>query len=295
MAVFKLRVDPSDVKQIFIKADIDVHCCRYWKLSKWEYNDLSFSFWRIYYNSVAGACINFQGKTSELDASKILLIPPCTAYSTSLLKNSSEGLIGSRIETLNELNDLQGKGMVDHFFIHFNLGIRLDYVKPNIYVFETDKKLLQLIADLQKYTIEQLVLFDNLYTIKLYALIFNLLSKVDAQFWKQRTNDPRVLKVIDYIDRNYHKELNNSSLGVIANMATNSFLRLFKQSMGHTIQQYIQKVRINKAILQMHNASESIESIAEKCGFSDRHHFSKVFKKETGMPPAAYRQQKMYF
>lgn len=295
MANYKLRVDPSDVKQSFIKADIDVHCCRYWKLSKWEYNDLSFSFWRIYYNSVAGACVNFQGKTIELDASKIVLIPPFTAYSTALLKNAAEGLNGCRIETFSELNELPLRGMVDHFFIHFNLGIRLDYVKPNIYVFETDNILLQLIADLQKYTIEQLRIFDHLYTVKLYALIFNLLSKVDVDFWKQRTNDPRVLKIIDYIDRNYRKDLTNNSLGLMVNMATNSFLRLFKQSMGHTIQQYIQKVRINKAILQMHNASESIESIAEKCGFSDRHHFSKVFKKETGMPPAAYRQQKMYF
>ncbi|MBN2263170.1 MAG: helix-turn-helix transcriptional regulator [Prolixibacteraceae bacterium] len=295
MANYKLRVDPSDVKQSFIKADIDVHCCRYWKLSKWEYNDLSFSFWRIYYNSVAGACVNFQGKTIELDASKIVLIPPFTAYSTALLKNAAEGLNGCRIETFSELNELPLRGMVDHFFIHFNLGIRLDYVKPNIYVFETDNILLQLIADLQKYTIEQLRIFDHLYTVKLYALIFNLLSKVDVDFWKQRTNDPRVLKIIDYIDRNYWKDLTNNSLGLMVNMATNSFLRLFKQSMGHTIQQYIQKVRINKAILQMHNASESIESIAEKCGFSDRHHFSKVFKKETGMPPAAYRQQKMYF
>jgi AraC-like DNA-binding protein len=295
MANYKLRVDPSDVKQSFIKADIDVHCCRYWKLSKWEYNDLSFSFWRIYYNSVVGACVNFQGKTIELDASKIVLIPPFTAYSTALLKNAAEGLNGCRIETLSELNELPLRGMVDHFFIHFNLGIRLDYVKPNIYVFETDNILLQLIADLQKYTIEQLRIFDHLYTVKLYALIFNLLSKVDVDFWKQRTNDPRVLKIIDYIDRSYWKDLTNNSLGLMVNMATNSFLRLFKQSMGHTIQQYIQKVRINKAILQMHNASESIESIAEKCGFSDRHHFSKVFKKETGMPPAAYRQQKMYF
>jgi transcriptional regulator GlxA family with amidase domain len=34
----------------------------------------------------------------------------------------------------------------------------------------------------------------------------------------------------------------------------------------------------------------SHERIAEHCGFADTFHFSKVFKRRTGMPPREYRQ-----
>ena len=42
----------------------------------------------------------------------------------------------------------------------------------------------------------------------------------------------------------------------------------------------------------LHLESMSIESIAQACGFADRFHFSRVFTRIMGAPPAAYRQGK---
>ena len=92
----------------------------------------------------------------------------------------------------------------------------------------------------------------------------------------------------------YAKTLMNDDLAAQAAMAPNSFLRLFRTEMGLTLQRYVQKVRIEKALMEMHNTNMSIEQIAMECGFSDRHHFSKVFKQVTGMPPGQFRQQKTY-
>jgi AraC-like DNA-binding protein len=74
-------------------------------------------------------------------------------------------------------------------------------------------------------------------------------------------------------------------------MATNSFARLFKSLMQQTVQQYIQQKRIEKAIKLLHYSYMEIGEIASECGYYDRHHFSKVFKKQTGLSPARYRHR----
>jgi AraC-like DNA-binding protein len=74
-------------------------------------------------------------------------------------------------------------------------------------------------------------------------------------------------------------------------MATNSFARLFKNIMQLTVQQYIQQKRIEKAIMLFHHSSLEIDEISGECGFYDRHHFSNVFKKQTGFAPAKYRKK----
>jgi AraC-like DNA-binding protein len=290
-----LRVDPSSIKQSFVPLNLTVHCCRYWKLSEWEYSNLSFSFWRLYYNGTEGATVYFKGKKYGLNKDKVLLIPPFTSFSTSLKNNGNDGLRGSRIESVEELGNLQRYGMVDHFFVHFNLGIHLDQIEPNIFIFDIDQELRLLLESAKQSIIHQYEHINHEQSLKIYLLVLILLSRINAAFWNERITDKRVIKVIGYIDKHYSEALTNEALSGLVNMATNSFLRLFKQSMGISIQRFVQQIRIEKAILEMHHAPASIEWVASKCGFNDRHHFSKVFKRVTGLPPAQYRQQKIYY
>jgi transcriptional regulator GlxA family with amidase domain len=40
----------------------------------------------------------------------------------------------------------------------------------------------------------------------------------------------------------------------------------------------------------LHHSALSIEQIAERCGFCDRYHFSRVFQKHREMGPATFRR-----
>lgn len=291
----ELRVDPSNVKQDFVKINLNVHCCRYWKLTEWEYQNLSFSFWRLYYNSIDGAKVHYKGNNVALDSTKVVLIPPFTSFSTSLKHSSNEGLKGSRIESLDELGTIKAGGAVDHLFIHFNLGIHFDQIKTRLFVFDANDDLIQQIDRIRKSIIVSNQTIDNEQSLQIYALLLKLVARIDASNWVEKTSDTRVLKIINYIDKHYKEPLPNEFLADLASMASNSFLRLFKMEMGLTIQRYLQRIRIDKAIVEMHNSPVSIDTIAARCGFSDRHHFSKVFKRLTGMPPVQYRQQKIYY
>ena len=67
-------------------------------------------------------------------------------------------------------------------------------------------------------------------------------------------------------------------------------LRMFKQDTGMTPQQYLIECRITQARNLLLNTSMSLDEIAEQTGFSDRYHFSKMFRKYADAAPAAFRK-----
>jgi len=54
--------------------------------------------------------------------------------------------------------------------------------------------------------------------------------------------------------------------------------------------QFILERRVSKAAQQLIFSTDSIEQIAERLGFLDRFHFSRMFKARMGTPPATYRK-----
>ncbi len=65
--------------------------------------------------------------------------------------------------------------------------------------------------------------------------------------------------------------------------------RLFKKKMGVTPMRYRNLVRIDKAKLLLLDRTLTIEEVAERVGFEDAKYFARVFKKETGASPSAFR------
>lgn len=54
--------------------------------------------------------------------------------------------------------------------------------------------------------------------------------------------------------------------------------------------EYIRKMRIEKAIQLLETTSDSLAEIAYLTGFSDQSHFNRIFKKQTGQSPSAFRK-----
>jgi hypothetical protein len=53
---------------------------------------------------------------------------------------------------------------------------------------------------------------------------------------------------------------------------------------------YIRKMRIDKAITFIENSEYSLTEIAYLTGFSDQSHFTRIFKKQTGQTPTAFKK-----
>ncbi|GAA4848036.1 AraC family transcriptional regulator [Paenibacillus vulneris] len=99
----------------------------------------------------------------------------------------------------------------------------------------------------------------------------------------------KLQKVTEYIDQHMDKDIKIEQLADIMHFNTNYLYQFMKMHLGITPMQYIYKRRLDKAKDLLINTDDSLANIAAVTGFSDVYHFSKSFKKHTGISPRAYR------
>ncbi len=281
--------DPSSVLQHFPSYDLQLLCCRFWQLKRWEFKDLSFPYWRVYHNFQKGAFIRWNDKSIELSSDKIFLISPNTPYSSYIWGNSipKQGfrLEGERITKTNIKT-----GLIPHLFIHFNLGIPYDNIKQGVIAVDISPAMREKVATITQHLMDEAVQFSFAANLSVRALLNELLCTIPQEKWQALTQDSRIVKTLNYIDKNINQDLSNESLAKQLDLATNSFTRLFTKEVESSPQRYVKQKRIDKACILLHHTQKSIEEIADLTGFADRYHFSRIFKQITGNSPAMYRR-----
>ena len=87
-------------------------------------------------------------------------------------------------------------------------------------------------------------------------------------------------------------DFSSQSVADIAGM-NNAYLgRMFKESCGYSISDYINRCRLEEAIKLLEDTNDSIEIIATKAGFYNVKYFYVLFKKEMNTTPKMYRKEK---
>lgn len=289
----EIKADPSDVHQNFQDVSIRLFCCRYWILEEWDCNDLKVPFWRIYHNALAGSSVRYHGQVFALDKDVLLVIPPNTSFSAHLKQNSfqtDESIKGRKFTPQDDLSTLQQKGKVDHLFIHFTLGYPLDFINSGIYQIKLSENTLDNVEEIKKACISDTITGPR-EALRIKQLITGALLQLPEEIWASGNIDHRILKSIRFMESNFNKKITNEQLANRTNMATNSFARLFKSSIGVASQQYILRLKVQAACNLMHHTNKSLDEISFECGFSDRHHFSKIFKKVQKINPSDYKKQ----
>lgn len=100
----------------------------------------------------------------------------------------------------------------------------------------------------------------------------------------------RINSVIDYIETNIDEDLSLENLAKIASFSRFHFHRIFRTMVGETLNQFIQRVRIEKAASQLiNNPKKSITEIAFDCGFSGSAAFARAFKDKFQMNASDWR------
>jgi len=70
-----------------------------------------------------------------------------------------------------------------------------------------------------------------------------------------------------------------------------SLLRHFRAAFGRTPLQYLHEVRATRARMLLETTYLSVDSVAELCGYRDTAMFRRVFTRESGLSPSAYRER----
>ena len=135
-------------------------------------------------------------------------------------------------------------------------------------------------------------IFFNPSLKRVYELIYSVYSSVcdfvNKNEYKEKTNICK--KICNYIESNYIDS--NLNLNIIADYFgyTPAYLsKMFREDIGISINDYIIKVRINKAKELITKTNSKISDVAEMVGFINSNSFIRIFKKTEGVTPGKFK------
>lgn len=99
----------------------------------------------------------------------------------------------------------------------------------------------------------------------------------------------RLLRARDFMQSCFSGNLTLSAISEVACLNKFHFLREFRRAFGKTPHRFLTEARMAAACDKMSRTSDPIAKVCNDVGYDDLASFCKLFKKETGYTPAAYR------
>jgi len=115
--------------------------------------------------------------------------------------------------------------------------------------------------------------------------IFNSLRK-HIQLGKDQSYPRPLTAAIVYIRENYQKPIQLSMVAEACNVTSSYLSRLFTEYLGTNFSDYINRFRLNKAIILLEEKKYSIKEVAYLVGYQDPNYFSRIFRRHMGISPS---------
>ena len=97
-------------------------------------------------------------------------------------------------------------------------------------------------------------------------------------------------KIISYIENNYTSKITLAEISEVVHMSQKYFSRFFKENFGINFVDYVNRVRLDKAVSMLLSTDEQVTEIALACGYTNISYFIRSFKKAFGTSPHAFRR-----
>ncbi len=231
-------------------------------LREWNISARLAPFWYLYWNETPGAELHFADRRVPLTPENLVLIPPYTLYSTRLRQP-----------------------VRNHHFIQFTAAAPFRELKPHELTFP---------ATAAHGYFQRFFSARIFQAMELYRMIYGLLLDIPADCFiskRPETIDPRIVRVLDYLQALPQTGADNRNLSRMAGMSPSAFSHLFKQETGTSPQHYLLHRRLETALALLSEPGADIAAVAAATGFADRYHFSKAFKAFYHQTPGAMRRE----
>lgn len=113
----------------------------------------------------------------------------------------------------------------------------------------------------------------------------DVITPVDTE--RQR----KAYEIIAYLHAHYAEKVTLEELSETFYISCTYLCRLFKQTTGFTLVEYLNTIRVQEAQRRLRNTTDKVTRIAEDTGFDSIAHFGRVFKSIAGRSPLQYRKQ----
>ena len=127
------------------------------------------------------------------------------------------------------------------------------------------------------------------------ALVFHelisALSRAVSDTVQKYSDEVLIMK--DYLDSHINENVSSAQLASLIYKSKSQAIRIFKAEMNTTPYDYLLERRFAQAKSLLQSTNLLIKEIAYRCGFTDEHYFSDMFKRKCGTSPREYRNKNL--
>lgn len=232
-------------------------------LNEWKGGDMKAPFWRFYCPLEKGGIVIHKGQKISLLPGKGYIIPAMTDYKCDLEISFTK------------------------VYTHFSYEILGYSFLPGIYEFKLETNDFQKLKEVREIPDE---IIKPQFDLLIFKITAQGVSEIPISAIIENRIDPRIKDLVLWIRKQNRNIISNKTLAERINMTEQSMIRLFKNTMEISPQKYQQRFRLQKASSLLVYTDMPIEDIAKECGFWDRNHFSRSFRKFFNSPPVHYRK-----
>jgi len=113
--------------------------------------------------------------------------------------------------------------------------------------------------------------------------------KIIKRKQKVDENKREINIALDYLEKNYKKEIALSDIAKRVGLSTYYFSHIFKKQLGEGFVTYLNRLRIEKSKILLKKSDLSIAEISYQVGYNDPNYFTRVFKDYEEITPSDYK------
>ncbi len=249
--------------------------------SWWTETDRLREFWRLYLNDQDGVALKIRGELHPMPSQRLVLVPAGLEF------------------------EVQLRQPVQQFFVQFEFvgwpsGAALEVVPAPVALPpqpERDALARSIAAEVQTASELEPILASRVKALA-HLVTADVLRGVPEErarsFMRIAEGQQELLAVLQFIDKHLDEALSNNRLAEIAGASESRFIRRFRDATGRTPGRYVQDRRVRRAAELLVSTGQTIDQIADSCGFANRYYFTRVFTQRMGCPPARYRSDRPF-
>ena len=136
--------------------------------------------------------------------------------------------------------------------------------------------------------------------LRVSSLAILLLSQT-LDDWRAAGSVPRPLKLatshdrftglVIFLSQNLHRKITRDDLAAFTHLGPNSLDRAFRAVYGVAPMRMLRDLRLQRARHLLQCTPDTLDAVAQACGYEDAAYFSHVFRTATGRTPGQYRRE----
>lgn len=146
----------------------------------------------------------------------------------------------------------------------------------------------QMLADKDEF--DSFLHFLSLLNVMAHDSGYRVLSNSKFSSYHDTYDGRAIGAIMEFLNKNYHRKITLAEAATVVNMSVPSFVRFIRTRTGFSFVNCLNNIRVGCAArMLIDEPSETISSIAYRCGFRNLSNFNRIFKARKGVTPKEFR------